>query len=65
MNYENVQKSILTDSFMSPGHMIQTNKAAFDHMAINMSRYAVDPSWKNLTKLMGRAIVDSFRGKDF
>jgi hypothetical protein len=65
MSFENVEKSIMTDGFMSPGHMIQTNKAAFDHMATNMARYAVEPSWGNLTRLMGGAIADSFRHKDF
>jgi acyl-CoA reductase-like NAD-dependent aldehyde dehydrogenase len=63
--YENVEKSILYDSFMSPGHMMRTNKAAFDHMATNMARYAMSPTWMNITRLMGGAIVDSFKGKDF
>ena len=63
--YENIEKSILTDKFMSPGHMLRTNQKAFDHLAENMARYAMDPSWKNLTKMMGTAVVDSFRGKDF
>ncbi len=65
MNFENVEKSIMTAGFISPGHMIQTNKAAFDHMALNMARYAVEPSWMNLTRLMGGAVKDAFRGKDF
>jgi hypothetical protein len=63
--YENVEKSILYDSFMSPGHMLRTNQAAFDHLATNMARYAMSPTWMNLTRLMGGAIVDSFKGKDF
>jgi acyl-CoA reductase-like NAD-dependent aldehyde dehydrogenase len=63
--YENVEKSIITANFMSAGHMMNTNKAAFDHMALNMARYAVAPTWMNLTKLMAGAVADSFRHKDF
>ncbi|WP_366192979.1 SDR family NAD(P)-dependent oxidoreductase [Meridianimarinicoccus marinus] len=45
--------------------MLNTNKTAFDNMAENMSRYSVEPSWTNLTCLMGEAIRDSFRKKGF
>ncbi len=65
MNFENVQKSIMTAGFMSPGHMIQTNKTAFDRMATNMARYAVEPNWMNLIRLMGGAVAGSLRHKDF
>ncbi len=65
MGFEQVEKSIMTAGFMSPGHMVKANKTAFDHMAENMARYAVEPSWMNLTRLMGGAIKDSFRHKDF
>lgn len=63
--YENIEKSILYDKFISMGHMMRTNQKAFDHLAKNMTRYAVNPNWRNLTRLMGGAVVDSFRGKDF
>ena len=63
--YENVEKSVITASFMSPGHMMQTNKAAFDSMALNMASYSLSPSWMNLTKLMAGAIIGGFSGKDF
>ena len=63
--FENIEKSILSDKFMSPGHMLVTNKKAFDHLATNMAHFAMAPSWRNLTKMMGTAIVDNFRGKDF
>jgi hypothetical protein len=65
MNFENVEKSIMTAGFMSPGHMIKTNKGAFDTMAKEMANYSVEPSWKNLTCLMGGAIMGGFRKKDF
>ena len=63
--FENIEKSILIDEFMSMGHMMRTNQKAFDHLAIHMTDYAVDPSWVTLTKLMGGAVIDSLRGKDF
>ncbi len=65
MCFENVEKSILTAGFMSPGHMIKTNKGAFDTLATEMANYAVEPSWRNLTCLMGGAIMGGFRRKDF
>ncbi|WNJ19365.1 aldehyde dehydrogenase family protein [Pontibacter sp. G13] len=63
--FENVQKSILEDQFTSPGHMMVTNKKAFDHLASNMAEFAVAPTWMNLTKMMGTTVVDQMRHKDF
>jgi hypothetical protein len=63
--FENIEKSILIDDFMSMGHMLRTNQKAFDHLAIHMTDFAVHPTWMNFTRLMGGAVVDSFRGKDF
>ena len=65
MCFDNVEKSIMVDDFMSAGHMMQTNKTAFDHLAVHMTDYALAPTWMNLTRLMGGAVIDSFRGKDF
>ncbi|MCK8462944.1 aldehyde dehydrogenase family protein [Aliiroseovarius sp. S1339] len=65
LNYENVEKSIIEASFMSPGHMMNNNRKAFDNMAENMSRFSVEPTWGNLACLIGDGIVDSFRKKDF
>lgn len=65
LNYENIEKSIIEANFMSMGHMMNTNKLAFDHMADNMARFSVEPTWMNLTCLMGDAVRDSFRKKDF
>ena len=63
--FENIEKSILYDDFMSMGHMMRTNQKAFDHLAVHMTEFAVNPTWMNLTKLMGGAVVDGFRKKDF
>ena len=65
LNYENVEKSIIEASFMSAGHMMNTNRKAFDNMAEDMSRFAVEPTWMNLACLVGDGIRDSFRKKDF
>ena len=54
--FENVEKSIITDSFTSAGHMMNTNKAGFDAFGENYARYALDPSWMNRTRLMGGAV---------
>ena len=54
--FENVEKSIIVDDFMSTGHMMNTNKAGFDAFAEAYSRYSVEPGWKNLTRLMGSVV---------
>jgi acyl-CoA reductase-like NAD-dependent aldehyde dehydrogenase len=63
--FENIEKSILIDGFTSMGHMLITNKKAFEHTAKNMAHFAMAPTWMNMTKLMGTAMVDNFKGKDF
>lgn len=63
--FENVEKSILTAGFMSMGHMLNTNKADFDALCENMSRYSLDPSWKNLSRLIGGVVISNVHGKDF
>jgi acyl-CoA reductase-like NAD-dependent aldehyde dehydrogenase len=63
--YEDVEKSIIEDSFMSAGHMLNTNKSAFDTLSRNMARFSLAPTWINLTRLMTGAITGSFRQKDF
>ncbi|WP_251359160.1 aldehyde dehydrogenase family protein [Kangiella sp. TOML190] len=65
LGYKNIEKSVLYDKFMSPGHMMRISQQAFDNMANGMARYAMEPSWMNLTKMVGGAIVDSFKKKDF
>ncbi len=65
MCYDNVEKAILINSFVSAGHMMYTNKHNFEALFSGMARYAIHPSWINLTRLMGGAVAGSFRGKDF
>jgi hypothetical protein len=65
LNYENVEKSIIEASFMSAGHMMNTNKSVFDTLSRNMTHFALAPTWMNITKLMAGAVTGSFRHKDF
>lgn len=65
LGFENIEKSVIEDSFMSPGHMINRSKAAFDTLSNGMARYAVDPSWMNLTRLVGGAMTSGCKKKDF
>ena len=63
--YENVEKSIIEASFMSAGHMLNTNKSVNDTLSKNMAYFAMAPTWMNLTKLMAGAVTSSFKHKDF
>lgn len=63
--YENVEKSIIYADFMSPGHMITTNKSVNNTLSKNMAIYGTDPSWMNLTKLIAGAVAGGFKKKDF
>ncbi|MEM9068377.1 MAG: aldehyde dehydrogenase family protein [Myxococcota bacterium] len=65
LNVENIEKSILYDKFVSPGHLLMTSKEAFEHLMVNFTRYTLEPTWRNLTCLAGTAMIDSLRGKDF
>jgi acyl-CoA reductase-like NAD-dependent aldehyde dehydrogenase len=65
LNFENVEKSIIHASFMSAGHMMTTNKSANDTLTKNMALYSINPTWKNLFKLMAGAISGTFKKKDF
>ena len=63
--FENVEKSVIHDSFMSAGHMLNVNKHAFDSLAKNMARFSMNPSWMNMTRLIGAAVAGGLRHKDF
>ncbi len=45
--------------------MMNTNKAGFDAFGESYARYALDPSWINLTRLTGGAVAGGLRRKDF
>lgn len=63
--YENIEKSIVYADFMSPGHMLYTNKAVMAGLAKGMSRYAAEPSWMNITKMTTTMLLGKCKSKDF
>ncbi len=63
--YQNVEKSILYDDFMSMSHMMNTNKESIKSVAIGMSNYSLYPTYKNLLKMIGIGIRANLRKKDF
>lgn len=63
--FEKVEKSIMYADFISPGHMLNTNKKVMANLSKNMADYAVTPSWGNVLKMFVSAIVGQFKGKDF
>lgn len=63
--FDNVQKSILYDNFLSSNHFMRTNKVAFDHLNENMTQFSLNPSWLNIGKMVGTAMIDGLRSKDF
>ncbi len=58
-NYQNVEKSILTSTFLSQAHMRFTDPDVTAHQLTGLARLAVDPSWTSLARLMGRTVLDS------
>ncbi len=65
LNYENVEKSIIYDKFVSPSHLINTNKANMDKLYECMVDYSIRPNWLNLSKMLIVALVGKFKKKDF
>jgi acyl-CoA reductase-like NAD-dependent aldehyde dehydrogenase len=63
--YENIEKSIIFANFASAGHMMNTNKSAFETLSKNMAHYALAPTWMNLTKLMAGTVAGHLKHKDF
>ena len=63
--YENVEKSIVTSAFMSPGHMLLTNKSAFLSMSKEATKYAISPSWKKIGCMTTAVMAGKFKRKDF
>ena len=49
---------------LEPG-LAESWKFVNDKLSVNMAQFALEPSWKNLTKLMSGAITGRFKKKDF
>ena len=61
LNFENVEKSILYDQFVSPADMLLTNKESMERLIVANMGYVVQPTWVNLVRLMAVAVTNSFR----
>ncbi len=64
LNFENVEKSILTDDFNAAGFSY-TNRKLSQHMNENMTEFSIENSWGKLMKMAGTMMVDNLRKKDF
>ncbi len=65
MSFENVDKSIVTCSFMSPGHMLLTNKRNFYDLCKQATKYAIRPSWSRIGAMLWVLLVGKLKRKDF
>lgn len=61
LNFENVEKSILYDQFVSPADMVLTNKESMERLIVANMGYVVQPTWMNLVRLMTVAVTNNFR----
>jgi hypothetical protein len=65
LGYENVEKAILVDQFVSMTHFLYTKKRPFDRLMAANAQYMMRPSWMNLTRTMSSAVRANLARKDF
>ena len=65
LGFENIEKTIIYDSFVSPGHLILHSKYATDVLCDGLATVSVNPSWYQLVKFIVKAIYVSMLSKDF
>jgi acyl-CoA reductase-like NAD-dependent aldehyde dehydrogenase len=63
--FEPVVKSIVYDSFISPGHVKFVNKQVVNSVVDGLCAIALNPSWYNHISFLGSAIYGSFKKRDF
>ena len=63
--FQNVQKSIFEDSFVSPLQLRATNKAAMASTISALARYSIWPSWYGLIRFLVYAVPGSMKSKDW
>lgn len=63
--YEDVEKSIVTSAFMSPGHFIADSKQGWLDLSERYARYTISPTWGRLFALARVALGNRFRSADF
>lgn len=65
LSFENIEKSIIETGFMSPGHMLLTNKEVFYKLSEQSARYYTRPSWGGIGAMMMTMVMGKFKAKDF
>lgn len=65
LGYENVEKSIAYDAFVSPGHLAFFNRSAVGQTCDGLATIAVNPSCYQHFKFLANAIYGSLKSKDF
>ena len=65
LSYENVEKSIIETGFMSPSHLLLTNKEVFYTLSEQSARYYAKPSWGGIGAMMMTMVAGKFKRKDF
>ncbi|MFC8432480.1 aldehyde dehydrogenase family protein [Streptomyces sp. NPDC057253] len=65
LGYANVYKAVLYDQFVSMTHFLYNKKAPFDRLMAANARYTVQPTWLNLTRMVGSATRANMARKDF
>ena len=65
LSFENIEKSIIETGFLSPGHLLLTNKEVFYKLSEQSARYYAKPSWGGIGAMMMTMIAGKFKGKDF
>ena len=58
MNFENVEKSILYDQFISPGDMLLVDRELVDQASAVQVNYIIRPTWKKIFKMFSKTIMN-------
>ncbi|MFF0266992.1 aldehyde dehydrogenase family protein [Kribbella sp. NPDC004536] len=65
LGYADVEKAILFDQFVSATHFLYTKERRFDRLMEANAQFTMQPSWINLTRMVGTAITANLARKDF
>jgi acyl-CoA reductase-like NAD-dependent aldehyde dehydrogenase len=65
LGYENVEKAVMYDQFVSMTHFLYTKKQPFDDLMAANARFMMRRSWTNFARMTGTAVRANFARKDF
>ena len=65
LSFENIEKSIIETGFMSPGHLLMTNKEVFHQLSEQSARYNIKPSWLGIGAMVMTMMKGKLKSKDF